>query len=108
MDQEVKDLLPLIAKQGFAGYQQIGRGALFMGEGEDYPLYVKQKHASQMKMLDENQQSLMKEHLDKYDPDNQVVAFYQSTVILFDIFKATGKTCEDYLKSLKKTKPIKR
>ncbi len=107
MDQEAKDLLPKVAKLGWEGYQQIGRGALFFGEGEDYPLYIKQGHARQMTVLNEKQQSLIAERMNKYDPNIQVVVFYEATVLLFDIFKATGKNCEDFLKSLKKPKPIK-
>ena len=108
MDQEAKDLLPLVTKLGFEGYQQIGRGALFMAEGADYPLYVKEDYAPQMPVLDENQQSLIAKRLEQYDPDKQVVVFYQGTVLEFDIFKTTGKSCEDFLKSLKKPKPPKR
>lgn len=108
MAQEEKELLPKVAQLGWSGFKQIGKGALFMEEGEDQPLYVKQDYAPQMKVLNEQQQSLIKEHMDKYDPNNQVVVFYQGTVLLFDIFTATGKNCEDFLKSLKKPKPIKR
>lgn len=93
MVQEAKDLLPLVAKLGWQGYQQIGRGALFMGEGDDYPLYIKQEYAPQMTVLDEKQQNLIKERLDGYDPDKQVVVYYQGTVLEFDIFKVTGKKC---------------
>ena len=42
---ETKDLLPEVAQLGWSGFQQLGKGVLFLGQGDDYPLYVQQNYA---------------------------------------------------------------
>lgn len=101
---ETNDLFPEVALRGWDGFQQLGKGALFIAEGEDYPLYVKQEYAPLMELLDDKQKSLIVERLQKYDPEKQVVVFYLNQLLVFDIFDKTGKTCEKFVKSLNRPK----
>ena len=50
----------------------------------------------------------------QYNPETQVVVFYLEQVLIFDILKETGLTCEEFLKSLERpqfqpsNKPVKK
>lgn len=102
--EEVQEPFLQVVQLGWLGFQEIGRGALFLGIGDDYPLYVKQEYAPQMKMLDSEQKKLMAKLLQEYDPEKQVVVFDQGKLSVFDVFQRTGKTCFEFIESLKRPK----
>lgn len=42
---ETTNLLPEVAQLGWSGFQELGKGVLFLAQGDDYPLYIKHEYA---------------------------------------------------------------
>lgn len=97
--EEVQEPFLQVVQLGWLGFQEIGRGALFLGIGDDYPLYVKQEYAPQMKMLDSEQKKLMAKLLQEYDPEKQVVVFDQGKLSVFDVFRGLARPALSLLKA---------
>jgi len=106
--------LPKAVKLGWSGFQELGKGALFLEndqegekakEGEDSSFYIKQKYAPKVETLSEKQKTLMIKFLEEYNPETQIVVFYLNEVFVLDMFKETGKTCEEFVSTLKRSKP---
>ena len=75
---ETKNLLPEVAQLGWSGKHQLGKGVLFLGEGDDYPLYIKHEYAPEMTLLSQQHKSLITESMKQYNPETQGWCFIWS------------------------------
>jgi hypothetical protein len=105
-----KELLLKVTELGFQGYHAINKGVLFiLDKAEDPVFYLKQNYVKQVKEVSDEQQNLITNYLETYNPQTEIIVFHLTELILLDAFQETGKNLDDYAprtKPIKPTKPV--